>query len=125
MRTSGLLIPLTRTVWRSRCSSRRALMQVVLTAGGSGFGPRDVTPEAVRPVLEREASGVVHALLSAAENSPTVGRLGLLSRPVAGTRGRTLVATLPGSPSAASQQVAALLPLLPRIVSLLRAPHSL
>eukprot|EP01047_Picozoa_sp_COSAG01_P069124 COSAG01_NODE_10145_length_2237_cov_2.528064_3_plen_109_part_00 len=88
--------------------------------GVPGFGARDLTPEAVRPLLAREASGLVHALLAAAARSAEVGQLGLVSRPVAGTRGRTLVVTLPGSPAAATEQLEALVALLPRVVTLLR-----
>ena len=102
------------------CDNADLAADVVFTAGGTGFGPRDGTPEAVRPLLTREAPGLVHAMLCAAEQS-TAHRLGLLSRPVVGTRGRTLVATLPGSPTAATQQLAALGPFLPRIVSLIRS----
>jgi len=83
------------------------------------FGPRDVTPEAIRPLIEREAPGLVHALIDSAERATAPSKLGLLSRPVAGTRGSTLLVTLPGSPRAAQQQLAALLPLLPRAVALM------
>ncbi len=92
---------------------------LILTAGGTGFAPRDVTPEAIRPLLEREAPGLVHALLNAAAIATAPSGLGLVSRPVAGTRGNTLVVTLPGSPRAAQQQLAALMPLLPRIHALM------
>eukprot|EP01048_Picozoa_sp_COSAG05_P018767 COSAG05_NODE_2807_length_2617_cov_2.139396_4_plen_117_part_01 len=72
---------------REWCDSTDLAADVVFTAGGTGFGPRDGTPEAVRPLLGREAPGLVHALLCSAEQS-TAQRLGLLSRPVVGTRGR-------------------------------------
>lgn len=66
---------------------------LILTTGGTGFGPRDVTPEAIRPVLHREAPGVAQALLSEGlRHTP----LAVLSRPVVGTRYRTLICTLPG-----------------------------
>ena len=95
-------------------------VDLILTAGGTGFAPRDVTPEAIRPLLEREAPGLVHALLDAAARATAPSGLGLVSRPVAGTRGTTLVVTLPGSPRAAQQQLSALMPLLPRIHSLMK-----
>jgi molybdenum cofactor synthesis domain-containing protein len=68
---------------------------LVLTTGGTGFGPRDVTPEATRVVLEREAPGIAEAI-----RADAVARTahGMLSRGVAGVRGRTLVVNLPGSP---------------------------
>ena len=103
---------------------RTAPPDLILTAGGTGFTRRDVTPEAVAPLLERDAPGIVHALLgAAAAATESTGGLGLISRPVAGTRGGTLIVTLPGSPRAAQQQLAVLLPLLPRLVRLMQ--HSL
>src|SRR5437867_2076917 len=62
-------------------------LQLILTTGGTGFAPRDVTPEAVRAVLEREAPGLVFAMLqSSLQKTPHA----MLSRPVAGMRGQTL-----------------------------------
>jgi molybdenum cofactor biosynthesis protein B len=68
---------------------------VVLTAGGTGVAPRDVTPEATRRVLERDAPGIAEAIRA---DSITKTPHALLSRGVAGTIGRTLVVNLPGSP---------------------------
>jgi gephyrin len=103
-------------------SGGEAAADLIITAGGTGFAPRDVTPEAVAPLIERAAPGLVHALLSAAAiTTAPSGGLGLVSRPVAGTRGGTLIVTLPGSPRAAQQQLAALMPLLPRIYSLMKS----
>jgi gephyrin len=66
---------------------------VILTSGGTGFGPRDLTPEAVRPLLHREAPAVAQALISEGlKHTP----LAVLSRPVVGTRHNTLICTLPG-----------------------------
>lgn len=73
---------------------------LLLTTGGTGLAPRDVTPEATRAVLERDAAGIA-ALLRAS------GR-GALGRGVAGVRGRTLVVNLPGSPRAVAEGLAAL-----------------
>lgn len=68
---------------------------LVLTTGGTGFAPRDVTPEATRSVLEREAPGIAEAIRAdAAARTPHA----LLSRGTAGLRGATLVVNLPGSP---------------------------
>ncbi len=72
-----------------------ASVRVVLTTGGTGFAPRDVTPEATREVLDRDAPGIAEAIRAhARERTPHA----LLSRGVAGLRGSTLVVNLPGSP---------------------------
>ena len=86
---------------------------VVLTTGGTGLTPTDVTPEAVRPLLDREIPGIAEALrLVSRERVPT----SVLSRGVAGTIGATLVVTLPGSPGGARDGMAVLLPLLGHVV---------
>ena len=72
---------------------------LLITIGGTGFGPRDVTPEAVRPLLQKEAHGLVHAMLSYSLG-PKGTPYAWLSRPVAGVRGGTLVITVPGSAKA-------------------------
>ncbi|RDB20116.1 Molybdenum cofactor synthesis protein cinnamon [Hypsizygus marmoreus] len=78
----------------------------IITTGGTGFGVRDLTPEAIKPLLEREASGLVHLLLSTSlKHTP----LAALSRPVAGTIGSTLIVTLPGSVKAVKENLDALL----------------
>ncbi|KAJ7181579.1 MoaB/Mog domain-containing protein [Mycena crocata] len=78
----------------------------VITTGGTGFGVRDQTPEAISPLLEREAPGLVHLLLSTSlKHTP----LAALSRPVAGTVKNTLVVTLPGSVKAVKENLDALL----------------
>jgi len=69
--------------------------RLVLTTGGTGFTPRDVTPEATRPVLEREAPGIAEAIRADARTRTPHA---LLSRGVAGLRGSTLIVNLPGSP---------------------------
>ncbi|KIO12388.1 hypothetical protein M404DRAFT_993385, partial [Pisolithus tinctorius Marx 270] len=78
----------------------------VFTTGGTGFGERDITPEAISPLLERQAPGLVHLLLSSSlKHTP----LAVLSRPLAGTIGKTLVVTLPGSTKAVRENLDALL----------------
>jgi gephyrin len=89
---------------------------VILTSGGTGFGGRDQTPEAIRPLLHKEAPGIANALLSEGLKHTA---LAVLSRPVAGTRNNTFICTLPGSVKAVRENLIALRPLLPRIVELL------
>lgn len=90
---------------------------LILTTGGTGFAPRDQTPEAVRPLLDREAPGLVVAMLT---TSLAVTPHAMLSRPVAGIRRHSLLITLPGSPKGASENLQTLLPALPHALELLR-----
>lgn len=92
--------------------------QLVLTAGGTGFSPADVTPEAIKPLIEKEAPGIVHKMLT---DSLKITPFAALSRPVAGTLvgGGTLVITLPGSPKGASENLESVIDLLPHALKLL------
>ena len=90
---------------------------LVLTTGGTGFGPRDVTPEATRDVIDRDAPGIAQALRA---DSIAKTPHGLLSRGVAGVLGRTLVINLPGSSGGARDGYAVLRPALGHAVSLLQ-----
>ena len=92
-------------------------VDVILTTGGTGLTPRDVTPEATAAVLEREAPGIAEALRAAA--APSFPRA-WLSRGRAGVRGRTLIVNLPGSTGGVQDGLAVLGPLLPHVVSQLR-----
>ena len=90
---------------------------VVVTTGGTGLSPTDVTPEATRAVLEREAPGLAEALRRyGAEKVPTA----VLSRGLAGTAGRTLIVNLPGSSGGVKDGLAVLRPILLHVVSQLR-----
>jgi molybdopterin adenylyltransferase len=92
-------------------------LDLVLTTGGTGFAPRDVTPEATRDVIEREASGLAEAMRAASlEITPHA----MLSRAIAGIRGPTLIVNLPGSPKAVRENLATILPALPHAIELLQ-----
>jgi molybdopterin adenylyltransferase len=95
---------------------------VVLTTGGTGLAPRDVTPEATRSVLDREAPGISEALRrDSLEKTP----YGLLSRGVAGVVGSSLVVNLPGSPSGCRDGYAVLRPVLEHALELLAGEEGL
>ena len=95
----------------------REKLDLMLTTGGTGFAPRDVTPEATRAVIKREAPGLIHAMIAASlKKTPHA----MLTRMVAGIRGNTLIVNLPGSPSAATENLQVILATLPHAVELLR-----
>jgi len=84
-------------------------LDLILTTGGTGLSPRDVTPEATRAVIEREAPGFAEAMRAA---SLAITPHAMLSRAVAGLAGRTLIINLPGSPKAARENLTTIIPAL-------------
>jgi molybdopterin adenylyltransferase len=91
-------------------------LDVILTTGGTGFSPRDITPEATLAVIDRAAPGLAEAMRAA---SLQVTPHAMLSRATAGIRGQTLIINLPGSPKAARENLEVVIPVLPHAVALL------
>ena len=87
--------------------------QLVITSGGTGLAPRDVTPEATRAVIDREAPGIAEAMRA---ETAKIQPLAWLSRAVAGQLGTTLVINLPGNPKAVRECLGVLLPMLPHAI---------
>ncbi len=91
-------------------------LNLILTTGGTGLAPRDVTPEATKMVIEREVPGIAEALRAV---SLRYTAMAMLSRGVAGVRGHTLIINLPGSPKAVKECLDYALPVLPHAINLL------
>jgi molybdenum cofactor synthesis domain-containing protein len=96
---------------------------LILTTGGTGFGPRDLTPEGTRAVIEREAPGMAEAMRLVSHNQKVPH--GMLSRAVCGAVGETLICNLPGSSKGAIECLEAVLPAIPHALDLLSGgrPH--
>lgn len=77
-------------------------LKLILTTGGTGFSNRDITPEAIKPLLEKEANGITHAMIS---HSLKITPYAMMSRPIAGIRSKTLIITIPGSPKGAIENL--------------------
>ena len=96
-------------------------LDLVLTTGGTGLSPRDVTPEATRSIIQREIPGMSQAMVARGLNTTPHA---MLSRAVCGTRGLTLIINLPGSPRGARENLKAILPALPHAVDKLQGDPS-
>ncbi|KAG0143811.1 hypothetical protein CROQUDRAFT_660789 [Cronartium quercuum f. sp. fusiforme G11] len=96
-------------------------LSLIITSGGTGLHPTDITPETIEPLLDRKAPGIVHLLLSTAlEHTP----FGALARPLAGIRSSSLIICLPGSPKAVQQSLEALKPILSHALELISGNKS-
>jgi len=95
-------------------------LALVLTSGGTGFSPRDITPEATLAVIERRAPGIPEAMRA---ESMKITNRAMLTRSEAGIRGRTLIINLPGSPKAVRENLVAVLPALEHSLDMLRKPQ--
>ncbi len=91
-------------------------LDIILTTGGTGFAPRDVTPEATKAVIDREAPGLAEAMRLA---SAAKSKHAMLSRAIAGLRGRVLIINLPVSPKAALENLETVLPVLEHAIQLI------
>ena len=110
------ILPDERQMIAQFLATAASLHQLVVTTGGTGLGPRDVTPEATRSVLDYEVPGLAELMrASGLSNTPMAS----LSRSMAGVRGRTLIVNLPGSVAGATQSLAAIAPVLKHAVQLL------
>ena len=92
-------------------------VSAIFTTGGTGVAPRDVTPEATRAVIDREIPGLGELMRARGREATP---LAVLSRSVAGTRGRVLIVNLPGSPKGAVESLDAIVELVPHVLELLR-----
>jgi molybdenum cofactor synthesis domain-containing protein len=101
---------------RLRGFAERRDINLIVTTGGTGFGPRDNTPEATRAVIEREAPGLSEAMRA---ETRKVTPLAMISRGVSGIRSGTLIVNLPGSPKAVRESFAVIKPVLAHVIALL------
>jgi molybdopterin adenylyltransferase len=96
--------------------TERQYINLIITTGGTGFGPRDNTPEATRAVISREAPGIAEAIR---RDSAAKTPMAMLSRGIAGIRGKTLIINLPGSPKAVEECFEVIRPVLKHAIKLL------
>jgi molybdopterin adenylyltransferase len=125
LRTLGMVIVGERIIPDEKELIRRSLIEwtdgekadLILTTGGTGVSPRDVTPDATREVIEREIPGMAEAMR---HQSLAVTPHAMISRALAGIRGRTLIINLPGSPKGARENLGVLMPALVHAIEKIR-----
>ncbi len=127
LKNAGFDVTYTSIVPDERCEIKKELkrcadelgLAIILTTGGTGFSPRDITPEATLAVIERRTPGIPEAMRL---ESLKITNRAMLSRCEAGIRGGTLIINLPGSPKAASENLGAVIPALKHGLEMLLAP---
>jgi len=115
------VLPDERQMIRERILEYVGKVDVVLTTGGTGLSPRDVTPEATRDIIEREVPGIAEAMRI--EGMKKTNRA-MLSRAVAGVKGQTLIINLPGSPKAVKENLAVIIGIIPHAVEKIKGDTS-
>jgi len=115
------ILPDERDMIRERILEYVDKVDVVITTGGTGLSPRDVTPEATRDIIEREVPGIAEAMRM--EGLKKTKRA-MLSRAVAGVRGRTLIINLPGSQKAVKENLAVIIDIIPHAVEKIKGDTS-
>jgi molybdopterin adenylyltransferase len=129
LREIGMEIIGRRIIPDEREMIRRTLLEwsdgggtdLIVTTGGTGVSPRDVTPDATREVIDREIPGMAEAMR---RQSAAVTPHAMISRAMAGIRGRTLIINLPGSPRGATENLGVLLPALPHAIEKIKGDES-
>jgi molybdopterin adenylyltransferase len=129
LEAAGMEIVGSRIVPDEKADIRRLLLEwsdekpvdLILTTGGTGVSPRDVTPDATREVIEREIPGMAEAMR---RHSAAVTPHAMISRALAGIRGRTLIINLPGSPKAARENLGVLLPALAHAIEKIKGDQT-
>ncbi|MFT3745579.1 MAG: MogA/MoaB family molybdenum cofactor biosynthesis protein [Pyrinomonadaceae bacterium] len=112
------LLPLRETIYSL---TEREDVNLIITTGGTGFSPRDNTPEATRSVIEREAPGLAEAMRRETSSKTPMS---MLSRGVCGIRGNTLIINLPGSPKGVEECFEVIRPVLGHAISVISGDHS-
>lgn len=117
--TSYVLVPDERDIIASNLIRMTDQLQLdlILTTGGTGFSPRDITPEATMDVIERQVPGIVEAMRA---KSMEITPRAMLSRAVSGIRKQTLIINLPGSPKGVRECLEVILPVLPHAIEILK-----
>ena len=96
-------------------------VDLILTTGGTGLSPRDVTPEATLEILDRQVPGIAEAMRSEGLN---ITKRAMLSRSVAGVRGRSLIINLPGSPKAVKESLSIIIDVIPHAIQKIKGDIS-